>query len=295
MGLGPNAIKLNLELWQRGYFKNKESVLDIGSQELHMTKEDFGNLARVAGISDYKEGSFKNLEHFPAQPRCSAKLFYEMLGLKKYNCIDMNGEWEAINHDLNTPLEDESFHNKYDVVTDYGCNEHIFNVVEAYRTMYRLCKSDGLMIIDQGVFGGNGYFLFDLSFFEGIAAANNLKILFSSYSVTLKTLTKSGTVDQFLIPAQRELLEAIDLAKVSSIGVCYVLQKQSEDDFRIPYQDTYMSHAYGHQGYKLQFLPNPPSRTYVPMQRSVLDITRTKDLIKVIGDRILKRFRIKKS
>ena len=32
MGLGIAAVKLNLELWQRGLFKNIKSVVDIGSQ-----------------------------------------------------------------------------------------------------------------------------------------------------------------------------------------------------------------------------------------------------------------------
>ena len=293
MGLGPAAIKLNLELWQRGYFKGMKSAIDIGSQEMHIAQADFEGMVKAACVPGYDESKFKNLKHYPGRPGCSTKPFYGLLGLQEYACIDMNGEWGAVPHDLNAPLEDKSLYNKFDVVTDHGCNEHVFNVVEAYRTLHRLCKPGGLMVICQGVFGGNGYFLFDLSFFEGVAAANNLKILFAGYLLTLKTLTKAGSANQYFIPAQRDLLETVDLSKIGSISICYVLQKQSDEDFRMPYQDTYMARVYGHQGYQLQFLPDPPSRSYVPMQASVLDVTRTKDLIKIIGKRITNKIRKK--
>ena len=38
MGLGTASIKLYLELYQRGVFKNSESVIEMGSQELHLKK-----------------------------------------------------------------------------------------------------------------------------------------------------------------------------------------------------------------------------------------------------------------
>ena len=52
MGLGADAVKLYLELWQRNLMANVESVLDMGSQELHLTKAEFKELVDVAGISE---------------------------------------------------------------------------------------------------------------------------------------------------------------------------------------------------------------------------------------------------
>ena len=80
MGLGIAAVKLNLELWQRSFFKNIKSVVDIGSQELHLKQADFEELLRVAGVTTYKKENFTPLANWPGQPRCSAKPFYEMLG-----------------------------------------------------------------------------------------------------------------------------------------------------------------------------------------------------------------------
>lgn len=288
MGLGPGAVKLYLELWQRGLFENIDSVVDVGSQELHLEQSEFERLLREAGIPGIDPSDFPDIEKWPAQPRCSAKPFYNLLGVNQYSCIDMNAELGAIPLDLNEPLEDKSLYGKFDLVTDHGCNEHAFNVAEAYRTMHRLCRNQGLMICCQGVWNTNGYYLFDLSFFEGLAAANNYKILFSSYIVDLES-TESESNHQFHVPLSRHLLDAFDNSKLATLGICYVLQKQNDEEFQLPYQGPYLSQRQGHSGFELQFLPNPPSRTYVPMSEEVQSV-RTRDLVRLVIKRILGKF-----
>ena len=262
MGLGSAAIKLNLELWQRGIFRNIKSVMDMGSQELHLPLANFEKLVQVAGVPNYRKEDFANLAYWPGFPRCSSKPFYELLGVEEYSCIDLGGEHGAIPHDLNMPLEDHQLYGRYDLVTDHGTNEHVFNTVEAYRTMHRLLKQQGIMMVIQCVYHGNGYYGYDPSFFEGIAAANDYRILFSSYVI----LGKTGS-NQFHVPLSIELLELVDWTKVGSIGICYVMQKQSEShDFNYPYQGQFLAATQGHYGYQLQFLPDPPSRTYLPLR-----------------------------
>ena len=291
MGLGPAAVKLNLELWQRGFFKNIKSVVDMGSQELHLTLADFEELVCVAGVPNYKKENFTNLVDWNRLPRCSSKPFYEMLGVEKYSCIDLGEGHGAIPLDLNMPLEDYSLYGQYDLVTDYGNNEHIFNTAEAYRTMHRLLKQQGLMVVIQVVYQGNGYYAYDLSFFEGIAAANNYKILFSSY-----VLRATGSINSFHVPLSRELLDMVDWTKMDHIGICYVMQKQSESsDFHYPYQGQFLADIQGHHGYWLQFLPDPPSRTYLPLREPLhfLKTTSVKNLLKHVCGRVLKHVRFK--
>jgi len=52
MGLGLAAIQNTLELWQQGYFEEINSVAEMGSQELHVTGEDFRNLIQQACLPD---------------------------------------------------------------------------------------------------------------------------------------------------------------------------------------------------------------------------------------------------
>ena len=79
MGLPYSGVKLFLELWHRGFLKNFESVVDMGSQELQMPIEDFENLIKTYKNSKYQEENFSNLKNWPGIPKCSTKPFYEPL------------------------------------------------------------------------------------------------------------------------------------------------------------------------------------------------------------------------
>jgi hypothetical protein len=81
---------------------------------------------------------------------CSREILSNV-GKKEYACIDLNEEHRAIPLGLNQPLEDISLYGQFDMLTDFGCNEHAFNIAEAYRTMHSLCKKKGLLVIFQGI------------------------------------------------------------------------------------------------------------------------------------------------
>jgi hypothetical protein len=260
MGAGTAVIKLMLELWQRGHFKGKGSVIDMGSQYLTISIDDFEDLITRSGISGYKRETFLALKN----PPCSTKPFYELLGLSEYASADMNPEFPWVKCiDLNKELEDKSLWGKYDLVTDFGTAEHCFNIAEVYRTIHRLCRKHGLIVVGQMVFNTNGYYTFDRSFFAGLAAANNYRVLFSSFVINV---LRGDKFDQWHIPCSRELLATIDWAKTTSeIAICVVLQKVTDEDFKMPYQFDMLSKALGNDGYQLQFLPEPPSYTFLPM------------------------------
>ncbi|MDE2027115.1 MAG: hypothetical protein KGJ11_01070 [Candidatus Omnitrophica bacterium] len=258
------AIKMTLELYQKGILKDTHSVMEMGSQGLHISIPDLEELLQMAGLSNYRKKDFGNLKRWP-EGSCSSKVFYEILGIKEYACIDLCGGYGAIDWDLNRPWEDKSYENKYDLVTDHGTNEHVFNTAEAYRTMHRLCKPGGLLVILQAPCRGNGYFAFEPLFFTKMSEANDYKILFSSYLVTPAVLTPHGSAHQYHVPVSGELIDALDWSKVSHLGIAYVMQKQSKADFRYPKQENDLSKSQQRVDYLLQFLQGPPEHSYVPL------------------------------
>ena len=180
--------------------KDFKSVIEIGSQEIHIQKNDFKELIEIAGLDVNLVENIPNIKNWPFSPRASSKYLYEILGIKDYKSIDINGEHGAIAHDLNKPFNDTSMFNKFDIATDFGACEHVFNVVECYKTLHKLLKPGGYLIIDQAILKGNGYFKFDEAFFEGIAAANNYKIIFSSYVITTGNELKMVVIISFIYP-----------------------------------------------------------------------------------------------
>jgi SAM-dependent methyltransferase len=291
MGLGLAAIQNTLELWQQGLFQRINSVAEIGSQEIHTAAADFQTLVEQACVPNFKDFDFPGLENWPGKPRCSARYFYRMLGATEYDCIDLNEEHGAIRHDLNYPLEEVSLYGKYDLVTDHGSCEHVFNIAEAYRTIHRLCKVGGLIVISQSLWGGNGYFLYDRPFFEGIAAANGYRIIYDAYVLCLLSNTLENSGQQFHIPLARDLLKVIDLSKVDEIGVYAVLQKQEDTEFQFPYQGEYLAQRQQHAGFKRLFYRDPAGYSYVPeySERGVSHIPGSL-LVSELGSRIKKKF-----
>ncbi len=286
MGLGIAAVKLNLDLWRQGLFKDVHHVIEMGSQELHLKLLDFEDFVQMAGVQGYKREDFSVLGNWPGTPRLSSRYFYELLGIKKYSCVDLNKAYGALPLDFNYPLEDKSHYGKYNMVTDHGANEHAFNVAEAYRTMHRLCMPGGLLVSIQMVYRGNGYYMFDASFFEGLAAANNYSILYASYIVTPILPTPRGSDNQFHLPLSNELLDVLDWNKTQSIAICYVFRKNSEADFCLPYQGSFLAEKQKNHGYQLQYHQAPPSRSYVPLH--VREIPG-KDLLAEVSYRIRRK------
>ena len=248
MGLGLSSIQNFLELKNLGYLKESNSIIEIGSQELHVNVLDLKEIFEIAGLDKNLIDDFPNIEKWPFQPRCSSKYLYKALGLSDYQSIDLSGDLGAIPHDLNKPFEDKSKFNKFDIVTDYGSCEHVFNIAESYKTMHNLAKPGGYLIIYQQVIKGNGFFTFDESFYEGIAAANGYKIIYSSYSIKTGGKTKNGSWHEFHIPRNEGLLNLLDYSKLRSgsdiynglggaaLNIYGVFQKINDEEFKMPYQ-----------------------------------------------------------
>ena len=148
----------------------------------------------------------------------------------KIKLLDVGCASGAFLSAVNEPLDDKSMWGKYDLVTDFGNNEHPFNIVEAYRTMHRLTKPSGYMWIIQEVYGGNGFYNLDKPFFENLAAVNQYEIFNAAYR-----LDKAFNV-QYDIPCDKDLLSLIDFGKVDKVGITYIFRRTNSKDFKLPYQ-----------------------------------------------------------
>jgi hypothetical protein len=291
MGLGLKVIHLALELYKNNYIKDLESVIDMGDQDVHA---DYNLLSKELNFLNKNEleKRFTRSKFFPERPRVSSSTFWHSLGFKICDRLDINKtdrEKDDICHDflqmdLNYPLEDQiTEHKKYDLVTDFGNNEHPFDVAEAYKTMHKLCKKSGLMFIHQNIYGGNGFYNFDVSVFESIAAVNNYSILYSAYTVDIKN-------KYFSLPIDKDLLNTIDFSKIGELGVFYLFKKNEDNNFIVPYQDS------GKNLENKEYFSNVinkdnlmPSRTYLPMSSEKLSGKMLlKFLLKKIKNKIIK-------
>jgi len=142
-------------------------------------------------------------------PRVPALTLYQRLGCGRYESIDGN-KAGTLRHDLNLPLPDIG---TFDLVTDFGTGEHVFDQAQVWRTIHGLVKVGGYIGVirpEQG-YPGHCYYRTDECWFRDVAVANGYEIL---------------------------KLERIAAKRGDNLLVFY--RRMNADEFRIPQQGRYL-------------------------------------------------------
>jgi hypothetical protein len=289
MALGKEVLDIVLDLYQREFFKKINSVLDMGDQDVNVKYEEIKKRFNDLNIN-LKEDLWKNSKNFLVRPRVSSSILWNSLGINNADRMDIiklerdkNDKNGHIIQDLNYPLENKELFGKYDLVTDLGNNEHPFNIVEAYRTMHRLCKTGGYMIVAQAYLNGNGFYQFDHCTIDNIAAVNSYSVIHSCFIINQGDKHIS-------IPLDKDYLKLINLNDVKSISIFHILKKNSLEDFKFPYQGKGSGlKANEYYEIKTSYENRLPSKIYLP---SSAEEVNTKLLIKILIKRLLKKMKI---
>jgi len=111
--------------------------------------------------------------------------FFKLLGFAEVDALDIsNYEGANVMGDLSDPLLAQKIGKKYDLIYDSGTVEHVFDIVQAFRTVHALVSVDGAVIhatpangfVDHGfwqvspdllrtLYGSSGYSLLTSAFF----------------------------------------------------------------------------------------------------------------------------------
>lgn len=103
--------------------------------------------------------------------RRPARDLFDELGVGRYETIDANGN-ASILADLNLPLDPHP--GQFDLVTDVGTAEHIWDICQCWRTMHSLCKPNGIVFFIKQTQGwpNHGFYNTQRCFFDDLVAAN---------------------------------------------------------------------------------------------------------------------------
>lgn len=143
-----------------------------------------------------------------------ADVWYYSIGADRYVSIDANGRATHC-ADLNRPLGIPALAalGQFDLVTDFGTGEHIFNQAQVFETLHDLCKPGGFIVIDRPKQGWAEHCFYNIheTLIRDICAANDYAL------VHMETHTVEG---------HGELL-------------CAVMQKRFDAPFHYPNQGKY--------------------------------------------------------
>jgi SAM-dependent methyltransferase len=143
---------------------------------------DFENESLREAYLDYSQICICEMgnQEYKGEERMPAKEYYKNhLHVKEHISFDLNNQWGALEYDLTEELPSE-FHNRFDVVTNYGTGEHVPDQYEFYANCHRVCKQNGLIINfipHEGFWPGHGRFYFNQDTVWDMAEVFGYKIL----------------------------------------------------------------------------------------------------------------------
>ncbi|MFQ1996704.1 hypothetical protein ACK35E_04795 [Aeromonas veronii] len=188
--------------------ENFNSIIELGCQQFYSL-----NSAEIIDeeLKNYQDGDF-------------TKSMYENLGLK-YDSVDVYGG--TIFCDFNNQMLELS--HQYDVVTNLGTSEHVFNQYNVFASIHNITKKNGLMIHCLPLkHSPHGLFTYNVDFFISLCFSNN-------YEVVELVFGWRGTDGEYTFGSLSDVVEHQTTEQYAFL----VARKCLEDKFVSPQQIIY--------------------------------------------------------
>jgi hypothetical protein len=227
-----------------GQLKENPSVVEFGNQRFRYDQDWVEHCSKIA---------HKNIK----TPVEFVWEFFDGLGYSDYLAIDINTELRSIAMDLNFILKDKyQYEAQFDLVTNNGTGEHIFDQRVVFENMHNLCCVNGVMlcVLPFSPWINHGFYNFNPNLFRDICAANNYELKFlwlaqntGAYIELRHAMDSWSFFEQKrpLSPPSR-LEEAFwKLSRLnnnpSNISIVAAYKKVSDKTFQIPMQGRYVN------------------------------------------------------
>ena len=153
---------------------------------------------------------------FPEQEKIKDGVsLYAKLGITKYISFDLFDS-RAEKVDLNLDLKRTD---KWDIVTNFGTSEHVFNQQAIFKNCHDLTKTGGISLHCLPVSSGmdHGFFNYHPTFFRSLAIANNYSILDFRYIpfINLQQRSKRRNYNFVDLSKYRELKSGARTLRIS--------------------------------------------------------------------------------
>jgi SAM-dependent methyltransferase len=216
MAISLVGLQLLASLYVHGVLAHRRSVLEIGAQDVFPNQDDIAAfLARLVGFR--RDGD----------TAIDAELLYKSLGFTVYRCIDADGRHHALTFDLNKDIvQDHHFVDQFDLVTNFGTTEHVFDQCRVFQNIHAVCAPKGIMIHEVPFHNwlNHGFYNYQPTFFYDLADANHYELLGIYLGLPNDLMPYSDGMAQRLSNTDTD------------IDLLVVLQKTSEEPFRKPFK-----------------------------------------------------------
>ena len=180
MAIGSLHIEWLSRLVDRDILRPGAAVLDLGPQDIQVSREYLTAVARRRQADD-RVTSLIDRIFDGTNVRADAQApFYEIFGAGSYCSVDGFDPRATYLADLNIAVPDIG---QFDVVTNFGTVEHVFNIGEAFGSIHRLLRTGGVSLhaMPSFAFIDHGFYNVHPCFFFSLASANSYKIVDVQY------------------------------------------------------------------------------------------------------------------
>jgi hypothetical protein len=163
------------------------AVFDLGSQDLWTEREPLRRVARRHLSPEACETAIHEIFGDEAKPGSDAqRAFYSIFGGHSYRSLDLSDPRADYAHDLSYPLPDIG---KYDVVTNFGTTEHVFNIGQSFENIHNLLNVGGLQLHTLPAYGyiDHGFYNIHPCAYLDMAKANEYEIVDFNYIDNINT------------------------------------------------------------------------------------------------------------
>jgi tetratricopeptide (TPR) repeat protein len=179
MGISHLMVHWFEALHHRGAFAGLRSVLELGPQDLVLDLPVLVNFATsVTGVEQSPAAIEARFYEGGAKPRfwTAARDFYALLGLTDYYSADLEDKRADYSVDLNEPTR---LDRQFDVITNFGTAEHVFNIANAMKVVHDHLKPGGLALHVLPTRGdyNHGFFNIHSTFYRSLALANHYEMV----------------------------------------------------------------------------------------------------------------------
>jgi SAM-dependent methyltransferase len=242
MGVDKTAVELTIDLYNKGHFNGFKSVIELGSQDLHFGNRNILRDLLIKNLPMPAENirkAYNDSLITATQDDYSTEWLYKLLGFTEYSAIDGDGKFNAHVWDLNFPVPRKHW-GKYDLVTNHGTTEHVFNVLQVNKSIHDLTKPGGVMIHILP-FQGNidhGFYNYQPTFFKDIAYENDYEIIRCDATL-FKIGDKTGRFSK-IIPYDREKFTKLYRTLTNyEVNLHVAMRKRTASEFKIPFHGIY--------------------------------------------------------
>lgn len=158
------------------------TVIELGNQTFNSNEAALDQvIKRSTGVDGIDVEGLRQLkERLGRREKESAAAYYAALGFSAYDAIDINDTYGSLVMDLNQDIQASyGFNKTYDLVTNNGTGEHIFDQASVLRNMHNLTKSQGIMLHVMPMLNyiNHGFYCFQPCLYYALARANGYELL----------------------------------------------------------------------------------------------------------------------